>query len=358
MPPKRKKSSFENFLEAHEQDHVQQPSEISFAVLQEAYAQALTPLQPACKREKAERETKQQENNLKDRHNGSFKRVDASDDEVQIVHPGKKGVSSSAGSGSGILACNGKNCEHRAACLNWSGGLEDWGDEHKSFRRYCRRLGLEPDPSTSTRDPNLPVGLKNLGATCYANSYLQVWFQNMAFRHAVYQCSPVASTSQTKIEDTPLFQLQVTFTALQQGPTSVFNPQPLVRSLKLAETEQQDSSECTSFIDFRRHTDFPYHTFRQSGSFSWVYLTTSSPSNLSPGCGKLSATCSRERWSTELNVMAAKASRSVVTSSTNLRFPSSPTAFSKNALALFWRLNVLMVRISTQGSFDHVPPNS
>jgi hypothetical protein len=41
----------------------------------------------------------------------------------------------------------------------------------------------------------------------------------------------------------PLFQLQVAFAAMQNGPTSVFNPSPLVKSLKIPEAEQQDATE-------------------------------------------------------------------------------------------------------------------
>lgn len=88
------------------------------------------------------------------------------------------------------------------------------------------------DPSTGARDPDVPVGLKNLGATCYANSYLQVWFQNVTFRASVYKAG-ITSSSAVQVEDLPLFQLQVTFAALQQGATRVFNPKALVKSLKL-----------------------------------------------------------------------------------------------------------------------------
>ena len=87
-------------------------------------------------------------------------------------------------------------------------------------------LGL--NPIFNSRDPDLPVGLKvflvhdfmqiiyicaaqNLGATCYANAFLQVcilddvrgvpayggvevWFRDLAFRRGVYQCQPSHDT--------------------------------------------------------------------------------------------------------------------------------------------------------------------
>ena len=44
-------------------------------------------------------------------------------------------------------------------------------------------------------------------------------------------------------QETPIFQLQTTFAALQESSESVFNPVKLVESLKLRTTEQQDAQE-------------------------------------------------------------------------------------------------------------------
>jgi ubiquitin carboxyl-terminal hydrolase 48 len=44
-------------------------------------------------------------------------------------------------------------------------------------------------------------------------------------------------------QDSPVFQLQVTFAALQESTQNVFNPTRLVESLKLRATEQQDAQE-------------------------------------------------------------------------------------------------------------------
>lgn len=40
------------------------------------------------------------------------------------------------------------------------------------------------------RPANLPAGLKNLGNTCYVNSFLQIWFHNVTFRKALYEWDP------------------------------------------------------------------------------------------------------------------------------------------------------------------------
>lgn len=52
------------------------------------------------------------------------------------------------------------------------------------------------------------------------------------------------------VQDSPIFQLQVTFAALQEGTQNVFNPAKLVESLKLRTTEQQDAQECVLVIFF------------------------------------------------------------------------------------------------------------
>ena len=44
-------------------------------------------------------------------------------------------------------------------------------------------------------------------------------------------------------QKSPVFQLQVTFAALQESTQSVFNPTRLVESLQLRTTEQQDAQE-------------------------------------------------------------------------------------------------------------------
>lgn len=47
-----------------------------------------------------------------------------------------------------------------------------------------------------------------------------------------------------------MFQLQVTFAALQESTQNVFNPTKLVESLKLRTTEQQDAQECVHLVSY------------------------------------------------------------------------------------------------------------
>jgi len=49
-------------------------------------------------------------------------------------------------------------------------------------------------------------------------------------------------------KDSPIFQLQVTFAALQESTQNSFNPVKLVESLQLCATEQQDAQESVSCL--------------------------------------------------------------------------------------------------------------
>ncbi|KZP12614.1 cysteine proteinase [Athelia psychrophila] len=149
--------------------------------------------------------------------------------------------------------CSKKLCRGNPNCLNYL-GQDKWEREDKAKEAFVKACISEDNPVLDARDPDVPVGLKNLGATCYANAFLQVWFRDLAFRNAVYQCQPPPNSHHiAKFEDSPIFQLQVTFAALQESTQGVFNPTRLVESLKLSTTEQQDAQEFSKL--FMSHLD-------------------------------------------------------------------------------------------------------
>ncbi|KAF8643800.1 hypothetical protein AX16_008818 [Volvariella volvacea WC 439] len=163
--------------------------------------------------------------------------------------------------------CSKIKCRLNPNCLNYLGQekWEDagawnalrpayitWNSAAKARKAFIKVAALGEDPHGQSRVPQLPVGLKNLGATCYANASLQVWFRDLAFRKGVYACH-VPITEDGKHKESPIFQLQVTFSALQAGALKVYNPTKLVESLQLRTSEQQDAQEFSKL--FLSHLD-------------------------------------------------------------------------------------------------------
>ncbi|RDB21476.1 Ubiquitin carboxyl-terminal hydrolase 48 [Hypsizygus marmoreus] len=147
--------------------------------------------------------------------------------------------------------CSPKTCKSNPNCLNYL-GQEAWEDEEKAMEAFLKAVNSRENPIHESREPDLPVGLKNLGATCYANASLQVWFRDLTFRAGVYKCQ-LSDEAEKKFKESPIFQLQVTFAALQESTQSVFNPTKLVESLQLRTTEQQDAQEFSKL--FISHLD-------------------------------------------------------------------------------------------------------
>ncbi|CCM02089.1 uncharacterized protein FIBRA_04166 [Fibroporia radiculosa] len=132
--------------------------------------------------------------------------------------------------------CSGKGCRSNPYCLNYL-GQDKWEDEEKARKAFLKASDLGESPLVRSRKPGHPIGLK-------------VWFQDLAFRNGVYKCQLPQGLKQ---EAHPIFQLQVTFAAMQECTQSSFNPIRLVESLKLRTSEQQDAQEFSKL--FMAHLD-------------------------------------------------------------------------------------------------------
>ncbi|XP_022090230.1 ubiquitin carboxyl-terminal hydrolase 48-like isoform X3 [Acanthaster planci] len=144
-----------------------------------------------------------------------------------------------------------QNCKGNPNCLVGLGEKE-WLCDIKDERWH-----EVEDPNLERRAEDSFVGLKNLGATCYVNTFLQVWFHNHSFRAAMYKWRPLRcqatdkhnqSESSTTKEGgyTPTCicgHLQLLFALLQFSNRRYIDPSGLVNCLGLDAALQQDAQE-------------------------------------------------------------------------------------------------------------------
>jgi ubiquitin carboxyl-terminal hydrolase 48 len=108
---------------------------------------------------------------------------------------------------------------------------------------------IEIELSMERRETNLPAGLKNLGNTCYVNSFLQIWFHNVQFRQALYDWEP--GEDKAERENYTLLQaeqyepvgtvatLQALFSMMEFTNRRAVDPSALIAKLALDPLVQQ-----------------------------------------------------------------------------------------------------------------------
>uniref|UniRef100_A0A665TDW0 Ubiquitin carboxyl-terminal hydrolase 48 n=1 Tax=Echeneis naucrates TaxID=173247 RepID=A0A665TDW0_ECHNA len=133
-------------------------------------------------------------------------------------------------------ACR-RNCKGNPNCLVGIGEQAWLGEiDENAFHNI-------DDPNSERRDMNTFVGLTNLGATCYVNTFLQVWFHNLELRRSLYQCHNSRAQEhniESDYEPQSICEhLQYLFALLQNSNRKYIDPSGLVKALGLDTGQQQ-----------------------------------------------------------------------------------------------------------------------
>eukprot|EP00047_Mylnosiga_fluctuans_P009722 m.12772 g.12772 ORF g.12772 m.12772 type:complete len:1316 (-) comp2755_c0_seq1:219-4166(-) len=128
-----------------------------------------------------------------------------------------------------------KNCKGSPNCLH-NLGEKTWLTGAR-VQELKKRITNQDD---KFRTADQHVGLRNLGATCYVNSLLQILYHNVDFRNAVFAWHTAESPTD---DDRIVHQLQRVFAYLHLTLDRSHDPTPFIDALQLSHSIQQDAQE-------------------------------------------------------------------------------------------------------------------
>lgn len=142
-----------------------------------------------------------------------------------------------------------KNCADNPWCIYGLGESKEGIWRKTDAWIDCLDIGMEPKrKSTNDKEgQSYPIGLRNLGATCYLNVLIQGLFHNRLIRDAIFSTSVKEGRDLTPV-DKILGELQSTFAYLLLSDCAVYNLTKFVDLLKLNRQEQQDPLEFNSLF--------------------------------------------------------------------------------------------------------------
>ena len=136
-----------------------------------------------------------------------------------------------------------ENCGHPWCVWGMDKKQGIWATPPEPIRRLGADLTLTKRRIEQGR--LIPVGLKNLGGTCYLNVLIQALFGNKLIVDAIFNTR--ISEAMAPVERV-LLELQKAFAHMKHSDRSVYDLKPFVDLLNLSETEQQDPLEFNSLF--------------------------------------------------------------------------------------------------------------